>query len=74
MELPAKLFADEIETWKESLCQDLIEQESKEIPEMSCEFPESNATTEEISALLQNARTIAVVGASSPIRIKTAIW
>ncbi len=32
---------------------------------MNCEFPESNATTEEIRALLQNARTIAVVGASS---------
>ncbi len=32
---------------------------------MACEFPESNATTEEIRKLLQNARTIAVVGASS---------
>lgn len=32
---------------------------------MSCEFPEQNATTNEIRTLLNNARTIAVVGASS---------
>lgn len=32
---------------------------------MECEFPESNATDAEVRALLEQARTIAVVGAST---------